>query len=123
MEGGNGMIYVDRGDPANFDFDANDFVTDGINWYELDLSSIVPSNAKRVEFNMIINHTVADKDFQFRQKGNVNTKNRCFRYLQVANQAMGWEGAVPIGSDGIIEYKASGGIWTEAFFVVRGWWI
>jgi len=44
--------FEDRGDPAVYDYDKNDLTKDGA-WHDLDLSGIVPENAKAV---FIIGH-------------------------------------------------------------------
>jgi len=62
----------DRGDPADYDFDTDDFTKDA-NWNTLDLSPIVPVGAVSVEMFMALNcSSAANVGVLFRKGGNSN---------------------------------------------------
>lgn len=68
-----GVDFVDRGDPSSADWTETDITQDGT-WYELDLSSIVPSDATWVLLR--VTHTgTANQDVSFRKDGNTNEIN------------------------------------------------
>lgn len=113
--------YVDRGDPAAYDFTLGSFTTDGT-WRDLDLSAIVPAGATTVHVKVIIQDDAAASNFELRKNGNSNTFNTSGMATQVANTQMTAEFTVSCDVDRIIEYRATNLTWVGGiYFVVRGW--
>ena len=123
IAGGVNMKYVDRGDPAAYDFDQTVLVTDGA-WHDLNLSSIVPaegaSHLVHLCFNIVDDS--AGKYIQFREKGNSNAYNVLDLINQVANFPIIYDGFVLMDSSRVIEYRCSNTVFTTLGIVVRGWW-
>ena len=114
-------MYVDRGDPADYDFDKEDLDLDGA-WHDLDLSAIVPKIARAV---FIIGHVEGngiDWTIMFRKKGNTNEINHGGMETIRANVERHRSSIVAIGNDQIIEYKADNQAWATLNLGVRGWW-
>jgi len=114
--------FIDRGDPVNYDFWKDDFIFDS-NFHELDLSAIVPENAKAVLLSVLATHLQASTLFIFREHGNANAINVSQGVTQVADMEYRCDFVTPIGPDRKIDYYTTAGVW-EAFFVsVKGWWL
>lgn len=114
-------MYVDRGDPASYDFAKEALLLDGA-WHDLDLSSIVPKTARAV---FIIGHVEGngiDWKIMFRKNGNTNEINHGGMETLRANVERHRSSIVAIGNDQIIEYKADNENWATLDLAVRGWW-
>lgn len=114
--------YVDRGDPAGYDFQVGNFTTDGTP-YSLDLSGIVPAGAKAVSITVIINDNAVDNNISFYENGNSNLFNRSLLIMQVANQKISYNLTVSCDANRVIGYLASNTTFARIDFVVCGWWI
>ena len=112
--------YVDRGDPAAYDFTKNDFTTDGT-WQDLDLSTIVPAGAKAVHVLVVQSDDAAFSTFYMREKGNSNTYNKDALVTQVANVSIAASFLVTCDADRTVQYQAANLSWTALSMVVRGW--
>ncbi len=116
------MLYVDRGDPADYDWDKFNFTQDG-SYYDLDLSSIVPANAKLVHLRVALKSPVGNSVFSIRKKGNSNTFNN-FKSSAPDNSQQGTEdGFVVPDANREIQYMASNVAWTTLYMLVAGWYI
>lgn len=111
--------YNDRGDPAARDFTA--FTTDG-NWYDLDLSSIVPVGTKAVNCICVIGDNLVNQIFTFRKKGNSNDIAVATCRTQIANQNIDFNFVVACDTDRVIQYRASNTAWTTNLLTIIGWW-
>ena len=118
---GTGGTYVDRGDPAAWDWIDANLTTDG-NWNDLDLSSIVPVGAKTVLLRVRIIDDATDKAIQMRENGNSNGYNVAALVTLVANLSIEGNFIVGCDADRVIEYNASNTSWTNIDICVRGWW-
>lgn len=114
--------FVDRGDPASFDFDFTSFIYDGA-FHDLDLSGIIPSNAKAVLFSLRTTHTGVGQWGWFRKKGNANPWNVSATYSQVASVQLANDLVCPVGPDGKLEYLFFPGVIVPVYFTVKGWWL
>lgn len=114
--------YFDRGDPLNYDFTLADLLMGGA-WHDLDLSGIVPANARAVLFNVQCINNVINKQFRFRQNGNVNPRNVRGLRSQVAGLLYMDSFVVACDSNRVIEYSMQGFTWTYVDFTVCGWWL
>lgn len=113
--------FVDRGDPSATDFDEGDLTQDG-GWYDLDLSSIVPSGAIAVLLLVWIKDDAVNTVLQFRKNGNSDIYNTSILRTQVVNVFNDADTIVACDSNRVIEYKASAAI-TSLGIIVRGWWV
>lgn len=113
--------YVHRGDPNDWDFDTADFTIDD-NWHELDLSAIVPENAKAVHLLVVINNSIAAKFINFRHTSQANVSNLVSCKVKVADISDWFDIVQALDSDRKIDYYVSTVGWTFIGIVVRGWW-
>lgn len=114
--------YVDRGDPAEPDFEDTDLIVP-TDWRELDLSGIVPAGAVAVHLRTWLQHTTARNYIQFRKHGNTNDINAFTSITQAANTYIFFDGAVGLDEDRKVDYKVVGEDWTIIFITVAGWWL
>lgn len=119
----NGRVnYVDRGDPAAYDWTKTDLITDGT-WRDLDCSAIVPASAKAIHFLVFIYDDAANTLFQMREKGNQNVLNKDVLVVQVSNVSNGASFFVTCDQNRVVQYNASNQTWTTISILVRGWLI
>jgi len=117
-----GLRYVDRGDPADIDFNNNDLILDDT-WHELDLSAVIPTNAKLVcciAFVVATNLSALPMAYDVYGKTNHNTgyvhnlstvdlpSSLCFTIPVSANRKILYNGITDIAVWGL---------------TVQGWWI
>ena len=116
-----GMKFVDRGDPAVADFDKNALTESGA-WIELDLSGIIPKEARLVKLRLVAQSELLTATCSVRKKGNINEVN--VDRLEVSATGVPYcvTLCVACGSDGIIEYKFSAIMFWALDITVRGWW-
>ena len=112
--------FVDRGDPASYDFELAALTTDGT-WRDLDLSSIVPDGAVAVNLSGYIVDDTVSKYLLFRKNGNSNGVNKVGITTQVANVGIDFSVTVSCDSNRVIEYFASNTTWTAIGITVNGW--
>ena len=117
-----GIGFVDRGDPAAFDFTVGDLTTDGT-WRDLDLSAIVPAGAKAVLFNVGIRDNLVEQIFYLRKNGSAIVFSSSTIKTQVANIGFYVDLIVACDSNRVIEYLAANTAWTTINLTVRGWWL
>lgn len=116
------LNFVDRGDPAAVDFATGDLTKDGA-WHDLDLSGVIPSDAKLVLLRVIMANTIPMQQVMFREKGNSNTANITNVISNVAVTLLGNDFSVVPDSSGVIEYLTSPSTFTTLDITVAGWWI
>ncbi len=114
-------MYVDRGDPATYDWILTDLIEDGA-WHELDLSAIVPAGAKAILMRVDYRASVIEKGLTLRKLGNVNARNSGQIRCQVADVHNYRDIVVACDADRKIEYHMHSPETTLCNFVVRGWW-
>jgi len=114
--------YTDRGNPDEWDKEKGQLQQDG-NWHNLDLSNIAPSSAVAVHLRIEFNNFVSSQVLMFRKKGNIHETNVAIgkTYAPMGNRQM--ELIVSCDENQIIQYKLStGGDWTLANILVKGWY-
>jgi len=117
-----GMQYVNRGDIGVEDFTKANLTANG-GWHTLDLSGIIPLNAKLVCLHLYIKYT----DYGSQMK--INPYGYTLHYTDftiktlIANDSVRVNVTVPILSPGLIQYKADDVVWTDLEINVAGWWI
>jgi len=115
--------YVDRGDPANYDFTKDDLVADGA-IHELDLSTIVPEEGagQLVHLRIVVRATSANKWLILTEKGKQYSRNAAPFTTQgpnVSYNACGW---VKLDENRKIQYLLDDSAnWTYVYITVRGW--
>jgi hypothetical protein len=119
-QGGVGMMFVERGDPAAEDFTAANFTADGA-WHDLDLSAIVPAGAVAVLLAGVFTHVTAGKAFLVRKHGNVNTKAVAAAESVVAGGEFRTLLLVSCSAARHIDYYADNAAWGTLNITVAGW--
>ena len=116
---GGGDTYVDRGDPANYDFTQADF-TAVQTWTDHSFAGIVPAGAKAIHLRMVFRDNLVNTSFQLRENGNVSGRN-VFSYNTInVDQWYSISDFVACDADRKLEYYTDGGF-TNINVVVRGW--
>lgn len=113
--------FVDRGDPGAQDWTKLDFTVDA-GWHDLDLSAIVPAGAKSVLFVALVQHTLVNKLFMLRKKGNANIFNISSINTVVANVNYYQDWVCPCDKNRVIQYRATPPAWAIMSLLVKGWW-
>lgn len=114
--------FIDRGDFAGNDFTTAFFTRDA-NWYDIDLSAIVPAGAVAVLLAVRARAGVADAFAMFRENGNVNTENASRFYTQAGNIYFDSCIICALSSSRVIEYRFDNVAWNSIILNVRGWWL
>lgn len=118
---GKAPVFVDRGDPAVYDYAKEDLTIDGT-WVDLDLSHIVSEKAKAV---FIIGHLMGngiDWEIRFRKKGNVNEVAHGGMETIRAMVERHRSSIVALDDDRVIQYKIDNQAWDTLDLAVKGWW-
>lgn len=114
-------MFVNRGDPASFDFTVANFTTDNT-WRELNLSAIIPTTARAVLLELNPATSASGKEFIFRSYGNTNTINHTGVVTKITPGIQHKTCIVAVDANRKIEYKAVVATWNTLDLVVRGWW-
>ena len=114
-------MYVDRGDPASYDYAKTDLTIDGA-WHDLDLSLLVPAGAAAVIIMGHVEGNAEDWKIEFREKGNTNEINHGGMETIRANVTRHRSSIVAVDANRVIQYKADNQAWTTLNLAVRGWW-
>jgi len=114
------LIFVNRGDPALVDYAANDLIHDG-EWYDLDLSSIIPSNTNLVFMNVRVRSSSGNVNLRFRTKGNQNIANVSNCIAFTPNSYYAFDVQVPTAGLTSIEYCSRLYTSPTVEITVKGW--
>lgn len=114
-------MYIDRGDPAAYDYVKTDLVLNGT-WQDLDLSLLVPAGAKAILLCSHIEGNAVDWRINFRKKGNTNEINHCGMDTLRANVERHRTSIVACDANRVIQYNADNQAWTTLDLAIRGWW-
>ena len=116
-----GLQYVNRGDPAAADFTTGTLTADGA-WHTLDISAIVPVNAKLVVLRMRAANSAASRTMRVSKVGNVNAFACASMTTNVANIAV--EQTTIIDCSGQhIQYWLTSATWADLGLTVLGWFL
>ncbi len=113
-------MFVDRGDPAAYDFRETDLTMNNT-WQILNLSSIVPAGAKAVFFKNSYTDSSVGAAVTFRKYGNSNDINAQIARTVVLNQFHDLGMIVACDSNRRIEYKFSQ-VFSSVYISIAGWW-
>lgn len=116
--GGGSGCFVDRGDPASADWTKATLTLDG-SYHALDCSSIVPSNAIAILFDVSIDGMIY---FNMRKNGNSNlfVIAEIHEQTKAANRG---QLLVACDEDQVVEYKGQNITPTTCNVSVAGWFI
>lgn len=114
--------YIDRGSYAEEDFALGDLTADG-NWYELDLSAIVPAGTTAVVIRIKAHNTFAARFIRFRPHSTTSNLYTCEFRTQVAGLRNNANPVIGVDADRKIDYMFQGADWLSFDLVVRGWWL
>ena len=117
-----GHKFVNRGDPDSYDYDANDFIIDGM-WHDLDISSIIPKNAKLVLLRIRFKAIETSKFFEFRTNNQVYINNIVSLYTTVTNIFVCGDVFVTPDSNGIIDYCITTNTTATINVCIAGWFV
>ncbi|MBA7657290.1 hypothetical protein ES703_65225 [subsurface metagenome] len=118
---GKAPVFVDRGDPAAYDYAKEDLTIDGA-WHDMDLSAIVSAKAKAVFLMGHLQGNAVDWKISFRKNGNVNEIVHGGMETLRANVERHRSSIVALDDNRIIEYNADNQAWDTLDLVVKGWW-
>ena len=113
--------YVDRGDPNAWDITEATMTLD-YGWYDLDLSSIVPTGTTAVSLLVYQKCSATNAGTSFRKKGHTNGFNVPAIYSQVANIANKLSMVVACDANRVIQYSGPATI-TDLDILVKGWFV
>ena len=116
------MRFVDRGDPAAWDFSLGSFTNDNT-WRDLSLAAIVPEGVVLVLLRVAVRTTAGLPAFWIRKNGNVNTVNKSGVWVQAVNSLIGFDMLVAVDANRIVEYKGNVATYDTLNLGVGGWWI
>ncbi len=114
--------FIDRGDPATYDWTVGDFTADGA-WHDLDCSAIVPAGATAVVLTVNGLAVTVARSLKLRRKGNVNEINIAHLNVQAAVISNAEEYIVPLDSNRFLEYKITIGGFLALNASVVGWFL
>ncbi len=114
--------YVHNPCTNGWDFTKVDLTTDA-NWHDLDLSGIIPVEAKAVLVFIRIRDTLTGLYALLSTPG--ETEIGCFTYLynQVSGIRMGACYVITPDANRKIIYKFSDQVWDEIHVKIMGWWL
>lgn len=114
-------MFVNRGDPANYDFTLTDFTTDG-NWHDLNLSAITPTTARLILLDLDFNVDHKGEAIEFRKKTNSNDKNHAGVDSFENNQDRHKQLCIIPNNSQVCEYKTVSENWNSLNMTICGWW-
>jgi len=112
--------YVSRGDPAAFDFAKPDLTLDDA-LHTLDLSGIIPANAKAVHIFMYIVCPGVGTCFWLYATPAVNYLNSLGVTAQIAGIEIDVDGLLAVTEAGLVEYSGVAVAYTTIQILVKGW--
>jgi len=116
-----GLKYVNRAEQSDYDYDKDTLTVDGY-WHVLDLSAIVPANAKVVLLRVGVGYDMRGKFIRISKAGQTNVYS-CF---EVTTQVAGtrFEDTTLVDCTGQqIQYLASAGVPMWLYLIVLGWFL
>lgn len=114
-------MFKDRNDPAAWDWVIGDLVVGGA-WHDLDLSAIVPENAKAVLIRLRYRGAIIGVESNLRANGKANAFNVVRFDSQIANLAEEYNVVVQCDPNRLIEYHIGVPAIDRFQIVIMGWW-
>lgn len=116
-----GLRYVARGDAAAYDFDQTTLTQDGA-WHTLDLSAIIPANAKLVHLRLGAAASASGRYLRVSPVGYTLNFAIANVATQVANIINEMDAIVPCSGQQV-QYWTTGSAFASLRFVVLGWFL
>lgn len=114
--------FVPRGDVAAADWTQATLTTDG-NWYDLDLSSIVPAGTVAIALLVNVEDNLVNQAILIRQKGFSNFSNLHKTNTQVAGIPFMQNIIVGIDATLGLSYKTSNTTFSDIQLTIKGWFV
>lgn len=114
-----GLQYVYRGDPEAYDY-TQDTLSADWTWHTLNLSAIIPANAKLVHLRLRALNATVGKSFLVKKVVPTNGMNIVDLDTLVVSRNT-CEDAIVDCTGQQIAYMASSGIWSGLGILVLGW--
>jgi hypothetical protein len=105
-----------------FDFTLDDFTTNG-EWQVMDISNIVPEEAKAVIFGLTITDGAAGNYFEIRSYKSDSNYNTFKATTNVVDQPIGVEGFITLSNGRRFEYRGTNTTFSAINLILRGYWI
>lgn len=115
-------MFVDRGHSDVKDFLVGDFTTDNT-WYDLDWSSVVPSNAQAVLIDVGVIAATGDIRINFTKYNRHDAANAATAYQMLSWVYQRTQLIIQADSNQKFSYRASDVTWWSIDFLILGWWI
>ena len=116
-----GLKYASRGDPAAYDYTQATLTIDS-GWHTMDLSAIIPANAKLVKLRAVISKTDSSKELRLREAGLTNDIVAEHLWSITGFIIVDKTFDIPCGGQQV-EYYVTAGVWNTIGIVVVGWWL
>lgn len=123
---GSGDEYVDRGDPATYDWEetgSKAVLNTDATWRDLDCSGTVPVGATAIAFRMVLVDDMIGSYFLMRKNGNSNDKSAQGQRITTANATIENYVIIHCDSNRVVEYNGA----NVAFALIRlsivGWFV
>lgn len=113
--------YIDRGDPASWDFDEGDLTLDNT-WRDLDLSGIVPAGAVAVNLHVSLKDDAVSSILYLRRKGVTLPYSGIKLWTIVANVLFGGDFVCACDASRKIQYIGDPADMTTVRIQINGWW-
>jgi hypothetical protein len=116
-----GLKYISRGDPVAYDYTQATITIDS-GWHTMDLSAIIPANAKLVKLRAVISKTDVSQELRLREAGLTNDVVAEHLWSIAGFVIVDKTFDIPcVGQQ--VEYYATAGVWNTIGIVVVGWWL
>lgn len=116
-----GLKYVHRGNPLTYDYDQTTLTQDGA-WHTLDLSAIIPANAKLVHLRLGASASAAARYLRVAKTGVTGGFATVNVATQVANIINETDAIVDcVGQQ--VDYWTTGAAFASLRFCVIGWFL
>lgn len=116
-----GLRYVHRGNPVAYDYDETTLTQNGA-WHTLNLSAIVPANAKLVHLRLGASASASGRYFRVAKTGFVGVYATVNVATQVANIINETDAIVDcVGQQ--VDYWTTGAAFVALRFCVIGWFL
>ena len=116
-----GLKYVHRGNPVAYDYDHHTLIRDGA-WHTLDLSAIIPANAKLVHLRLGISGSATGSFFRVAKTGVTNGFAMVNLAVQVAYINNETDAIVDCTGQQV-DYWSSETDYASGWIVVLGWFV
>jgi len=113
--------FVSRGDPANADFELGNFTTDNA-FHDLDLSAIVPADAKAASICTVARDTTDIGSIKIQRSDYNSIRTMGGQAIIKANRIEYEMFTISMNTDRKIKYSISASGWNFLTLTVAGWW-